>query len=133
MSDDITSREFWRRGHRRPWWQWNVLTLFAALFLLIWARELLRLPQTATWMICVLLILAWATIPAILLVDRHAKDEPHFPPHADVAKSNGVRPGYLAASAALFIAVGWVGGFFAAALSVIAAMVYAAATRSPRD
>jgi hypothetical protein len=25
----------WRLGHHRPWWQWNVLTLAAALFVLI--------------------------------------------------------------------------------------------------
>ena len=22
----------WRLGHHRPWWQWNVITLFVSLF-----------------------------------------------------------------------------------------------------
>ena len=56
--------DFWRQGHKRPWWQWNVITLFVALFVLIWIRELAGISQTATWMICVAVIAAWALVPA---------------------------------------------------------------------
>jgi hypothetical protein len=61
-----TPGDFWRQGHRRPWWQWNVITLFVSLFVLIWIRELAGISQTATWMICVLVIAAWAITPAII-------------------------------------------------------------------
>jgi hypothetical protein len=133
MSDDIGTRDFWRMGHRRPWWQWNVVTLFVGLFVLVWARELLRLPQTATWMIFVVVVTAWIVVPAVIMNDRRSQEEPVILPETDATKSDGIRPGYLLASVAMFGAVVFMGGFFVGILSVLAALLYATATRPQRD
>ncbi|HEX6961156.1 MAG TPA: hypothetical protein VF175_04770 [Lacipirellula sp.] len=53
----------WRMGHRRPWWQWNVITLFVVLFALVWARELLHLGQSLTWLTCAAALAAWSLGP----------------------------------------------------------------------
>ena len=55
--------DLWRQGHRRPWWQWNVLTLFASLFILIWARELAGISQEATWLLCIAALGLWFLYP----------------------------------------------------------------------
>jgi hypothetical protein len=133
MSDDIGSREFWRLGHRRPWWQWNVITLLAALFVLVWARELLRLPQTATWLMCVGIVAAWFAVPAILLADRPKEEVVLVPVDAEEPGVNRLRPGYFIAAAAMFGAVVLTGGWVAGLFSVLAAVLYAAATRFQRD
>lgn len=66
----VGSREFWRLGHRRRWWQWNVLTLFSGLFLLVWARELFGLSQTNTWMTCVSIVALWAFAPLLFIQSK---------------------------------------------------------------
>src|SRR5690606_4833722 len=65
--------DFWRQGHKRPWWQWNVITLFVPLFLLVWIREFGKLSQGVTWMTCVALIGAWVFFPAIIESFRQAE------------------------------------------------------------
>lgn len=65
----------WRLGHHRPWWQWNVLTLAAALFALIWSRELFEL-ERGVWPLCVLIFFVWLVIPI-------AVPEPARPLNAD--------------------------------------------------
>jgi hypothetical protein len=65
----------WRLGHHRPWWQWNVLTLAAALFVLIWSRELFEL-ERGVWPLCVLIFFVWLVIPL-------AVPEPVRPLNAD--------------------------------------------------
>lgn len=58
----MLDKDKWRLGHRRPWWQWNVLTLAAALFALIWSRELFEL-QHSVWPFCLLIFFLWLIIP----------------------------------------------------------------------
>lgn len=58
----------WRLGHRRPWWQWNVLTLAAALFVLVvlvWCRELFQLKQ-GVWPLCLLIVFIWLVFPVLV-------------------------------------------------------------------
>lgn len=55
--------DLWRQGHRRPWWMWNVLSLFAALFALVWLRFLFSLPQSAVWILCFAIIGGWLFLP----------------------------------------------------------------------
>jgi hypothetical protein len=131
MSEQVFSREFWRLGHRRPWWQWNVITLFVPLFLLVWIREFLRVPQGATWLLCVGVLTAWFLIPALALPIpwRDAADSGH---QADDAASNGSRAGYLLAAIAMFLLVALAGGITAGACSIVAALLYAAAIRPVR-
>ena len=59
------NKDQWRLGHRRPWWQWNVLTLFAALFVLVWARELLSLHYMLTWSLFVAVFVVWLLSPLL--------------------------------------------------------------------
>lgn len=56
----------WRLGHKRPWWQWNVLTLFAALFVLIWAREILSLKLGSAALLCFAVFMTWGLLPAFM-------------------------------------------------------------------
>ena len=60
----MLDREQWRLGHRRPWWQWNVITLCVALFALVWARELLGMDKEATLGSCFLVVSVWLVVPA---------------------------------------------------------------------
>jgi hypothetical protein len=57
------NKDQWRLGHRRPWWQWNVLTLFAALFVLVWVRELVSLHYVVTWLLCAAVLAVWLILP----------------------------------------------------------------------
>lgn len=52
------------RRQRRPWWRWNIIALFVALFLLAWVRELLGLSPLATWLSVFLVFGLWALAPA---------------------------------------------------------------------
>jgi len=128
MSEQVFSKEFWRLGHRRPWWQWNVITLFVPLFLLVWMRELLRLTQPATWLMSLAVLTAWFLAPMLFIQAPEderaiAGAEPGAPP------ADGLHFGYLLASAAMFGCVLVVGGAAAGAFSVLAAMLYAAAVK----
>lgn len=67
---EVGTREFWRLGHRRRWWQWNVRTLFGGLFSLVWARELFNMTQTNTWMTCVLVVALWAFAPLLFIPSK---------------------------------------------------------------
>jgi hypothetical protein len=116
-------------GHRRPWWQWNVVTLFVALFVLVWARELLRLNQTATWLTCVCLLLAWAIGPSIYLGPGERREEMPRETTDELSDDVGLRFGYMLAAFAMFGAVVLTGGFVAAIFSMLAAILYAAAVQ----
>ena len=117
----------WRMGHRRPWWQWNVVTLFVGLFLLVWVRELFRLSQTTTWLTCVGLLFAWAIGPTIYLGPIETPRESFGERTAEADSDLGFRLGYMLAAFAMFGAVVHFGGFIAAIFSMLAAMLYAAA------
>jgi hypothetical protein len=124
---EFGSREFWRRGHRRPWWQWNVLTLFAALFALVWARELLRLSQQLTWLISVCLLVTWFAAPALLMAPSREAD-------AAIENPAGAkRPLLLAVAACLIIGLFARSGFLAGVLGCGAALLAAVAFRSRHD
>jgi hypothetical protein len=131
MNEQIFSKQFWRLGHRRPWWQWNVITLFVPLFLLVWIRELFRVPQGVSWLMCMAVLAAWFFLPMLLI--------PSSDPSADSSTtavnspaSDGVRHGYLLAAVAMFGCVMIFGGIVAGAFSVLAAMLYAAAVSRER-
>jgi Na+/melibiose symporter-like transporter len=53
----------WRLGHRRPWWQWNVLTLFAILFVLVWVREFFGVSYNMILLVCSLIVFLWLVVP----------------------------------------------------------------------
>jgi len=71
----LLDHDQWRRGHRRPWWQWNILTLFAALFLLVWMRELLEI-KSGVWLLCGVIFFLWLALPmAVPHAARTALDD----------------------------------------------------------
>jgi hypothetical protein len=129
----------WRLGHRRPWWQWNVLTLFVALFLLVWLRELARLPTTSTWVICLLIIAVWGLGPLPTLEPppprpRTPRRHDPFPlgsPPSDRYEAEPSLARFLAVALAIvmFVAVFALGGLVVCALALLGAMFYAAAVR----
>jgi hypothetical protein len=127
-SPQVGTREYWRLGHRRPWWQWNVLTLFAMLFALIWARELIPLSQTATWMLCIAVLGAWSIGPALILgppirFDR-SEDNERSPAEP--------WPVFFAASMGMLGGVFYYGGATAGMLCILAMIFILAAALSPR-
>ncbi len=115
--------DFWRQGHKRPWWQWNVITLFVALFVLIWFRELAGISQTATWMICVAVIAVWALGPAfsleLITIDAFGPDR----------TSAGRVTAYLG-SLAILVGIMAFAGIHIGIFSVLAAILMAIAARS---
>lgn len=62
MPDNQVDRR--SRGHKRPWWDFNVLTLFAALFVLVWIRFLFEMQQGATITMTLLVIIGWILLGA---------------------------------------------------------------------
>jgi hypothetical protein len=128
-----------RLGHRRPWWQWNVLTLFAALFVLVWMRELARLPQFATWVICVAILAVWALGPILSLelppprAARPYEPFPLGPPRSEARREppSASLPRNLAIALAImmFVGVFALGGLVVCVLALLGAMLYAAAVR----
>lgn len=114
--------DFWRQGHKRPWWQWNVITLFVALFVLIWFRDLAGISQTATWMICVAVIAVWALGPAFS-VDLITVD--------DFGRNRSTDPRVTAYLGSLAILVGIMAfaGIHIGIFSVLAAILMAIAAR----
>lgn len=56
--------ELWDRGHKRPWWCFNVLTLFGMLFVLVWIRYLLDLQQGTTILLTVVVVIVWLVLGA---------------------------------------------------------------------
>jgi hypothetical protein len=131
MAED-DDRDFWRLGHRRPWWMWNVVTLLVALFVLVWVRELAKLSQTATWLTCVVILSAWAAVPTLLLEGK-AEDLPAprkgSPTEAGDAVTAMLRTMAYSASLMLFVGVFWLGGLAVCILSLVGALLYAAAGR----
>ena len=69
----MLDREQWRLGHRRPWWQWNVITLCVALFALVWARELFGLNSEATFRFCFAIVVVWLCVPAVKQVAAYRR------------------------------------------------------------
>lgn len=65
MGTNDDDDDLWQRGHRRPWWYFNVLTLFGALFVLVWLRFLFDLPQGATIFLTVLVLVGWFILGAV--------------------------------------------------------------------
>jgi len=116
----------WRLGHHRPWWQWNVITLFVSLFVLVWARELLRISQTATWMLCVAVFCIWAIAPAIaeaiIAVDNTESRAPTAARAVAYLGSLGILVGIMAFA-----------GIHIGIFSVLAAILMAIAVRSRHD
>jgi hypothetical protein len=127
MNGQVFSKEFWRLGHRRPWWQWNVITLFVPLFLLVWVRELLRVPQGVTWLMSMAVLAAWFLLPMILLPPSEPKTRSDSAAGDKASTAASVRPGYLISAMVMFVCVMLVGGIAAGVFSILAAMLYAAA------
>lgn len=51
------------RRKRRPWWRWNLTTLAAVLFVMLWSRELFKWHYAATWTAALLVGGAWLLAP----------------------------------------------------------------------
>jgi hypothetical protein len=98
-------RDAWRLGHRRPWWQWNVLSLFVPLFLLVWLRELAGLPTGPTWLLCLGILAAWAVAPLLILAPQAPPPDQHRD-GASAATPFRPRDADDALSASRFLAVG---------------------------
>jgi hypothetical protein len=130
--DEDKPRDLWRLGHRRPWWQWNVITLFVALFVLVWVRELARLPQTASWIICVGILTAWGFGPLLALEPRSESWVDLDPKRTDSPKTGAWRMFAFAAAIAMFIGVFVLGGLFVCVLALLGALLFAVAG-STRD
>lgn len=120
--------DFWRQGHKRPWWQWNVITLFVSLFALTWIRELAGVSQTATWMICVAVFSLWMLAPAIVeaitAVDDGAADAR--------APTVGRAVAYLG-SLAILVGIMAYAGIHIGIFSVLAVILMAVAVRARHD
>lgn len=56
-----------RRRELRPWWRWNLITLAATLFVLLWVRELTDMPLGGTWGVVVFAFFVWWLAPSIAL------------------------------------------------------------------
>jgi hypothetical protein len=134
----------WRLGHRRPWWQWNVLTLFVLLFLLVWVRELGRLPNAVTWLICVTMLIAWGCGPLLAMEPAPRQQGPRRyepSPTGDgretsrTSSSTNSLARVLAFTAALamFVGVFLLGGFVVLLLAGFGALLLAAAGRGQVD
>ncbi|TWT77759.1 hypothetical protein Pla123a_15550 [Posidoniimonas polymericola] len=93
---------------RRPWWRWNIVTLFVALFVYAWVRELAAFSPGATWMGVVTLFFCWGVVPMLFVgtplttfeppPDYNATtvpvlDEPHNEFHQAARRRPGPRPG----------------------------------------
>jgi hypothetical protein len=116
----------WRLGHHRPWWQWNVITLFVSLFVLVWARELLRISQTATWMLCVAVFCVWALAPAIVEAITAVDN-------ADNRASTAARVAAYLGSLAILVGIMAFAGIHIGIFSVLAVILMAIAVRSRHD
>jgi hypothetical protein len=114
----------WRLGHHRPWWQWNVITLFVSLFVLIWARELLRISQTATWMLCVAVITAWALVPAFAVEWQLSEG---------IGQSGYGRVAAYLGSLATLVGIMAFAGIHIGIFSVLAVILMAVAVRARHD
>lgn len=59
---------------RRPWWRWNLFTLFAVLFVYVWVRELLSWTAGITFLGLMAIFIIWILVPVIPnLLDRGSK------------------------------------------------------------
>jgi hypothetical protein len=113
--------DFWRQGHKRPWWQWNVITLFVSLFVLTWFRELAGISQTATWITCVTVIGAWVITPAI--IDAFLQ----------TGGGQGVRVIAYLGSLAILVGIMAYAGIHIGIFSVLAVILMAVAVRARHD
>ncbi|MBA4106945.1 MAG: hypothetical protein C0485_14440 [Pirellula sp.] len=123
--------DFWRLGHKRPWWQWNVITLFVSLFALTWVRELAGVSQTATWMICVAVFCVWMLAPAIVetitAVDDAAGER------TDARASVAGRAVAYLGSLAILVGIMAYAGIHIGIFSVLAVILMAVAVRARHD
>jgi hypothetical protein len=113
--------DFWRQGHKRPWWQWNVITLFVSLFVLTWFRELAGISQTATWITCVMIIGAWGITPAIIDAFQQT------------GGGQGVRVMAYLGSLAILVGIMAFAGIHIGIFSVLAVILMAVAVRARHD
>jgi hypothetical protein len=118
--------DFWRLGHKRPWWQWNVITLFVSLFALTWFRELAGVSQTATWMICVAVFSLWMLAPAIVEAITAGDSTDARAPTAGRAVA------YLG-SLAILVGIMALAGIHIGIFSVLAVILMAVAVRARHD
>jgi hypothetical protein len=131
----------WRLGHRRPWWQWNVLTLFVALFALVWLRELAELSSGMTWILCLFVFAIWTLGPLPSVEPPPPRPRPVKPRRHD-AFPLGRAPAYeveppptwpraiaVALAIMTFVGVFALGGLAVCLLSLLGAMLYAMAVR----
>ena len=123
--------DFWRLGHKRPWWQWNVITLFVSLFALTWFRELAGVSQTATWMICVAVFSLWMLAPAIVEAIT-AVDSSAFESTDTRAPTVGRAVAYLG-SLAILVGIMAYAGIHIGIFSVLAVILMAVAVRARHD
>ena len=117
---------FWRQGHKRPWWQWNVITLFVSLFALTRFRELAGVSPTATWMICVAVFSLWVLAPAIVEAITAVDDAESRAPAAGRAVA------YLG-SLAILVGIMAFAGIHIGIFSVLAVILMAVAVRARHD
>jgi hypothetical protein len=131
----------WRLGHRRPWWQWNVVTLFAALFVLVWVREFLQLTPGVNIFVCFVLFTAWVAGPLLLLEPKPRPEPPRgdnvFPSLSDDDRqcptSASPSPGrafLLMVTGGLIVLVFAVGGTAAGVMAIWIAILTAVAFRA---
>ncbi len=129
--------DFWRLGHKRPWWQWNVITLFVSLFALTWVRELARISQTATWMICVGVFSLWVLVPAIVeainAVDSTATGDGTVGGRTDARPPTVGRAVAYLGSLAILVGIMAYAGIHIGIFSVLAVILMAIAVRARHD
>jgi hypothetical protein len=118
--------DFWRQGHKRPWWQWNVITLFVSLFALTWFRELAGISQTATWITCVAVFSLWMLAPAIVEAITAVDDTDARAPTVGRAFA------YLG-SLAILVGIMAFAGIHIGIFSVLAVILMAVAVRARHD
>ncbi|TWT99580.1 hypothetical protein Pla108_05230 [Botrimarina colliarenosi] len=55
------------RRQRRSWWEWNLITLAASLFVLLWLRELISISPSRLWELLATIFFIWWLAPAVVL------------------------------------------------------------------
>lgn len=55
------------RRQRRPWWQWNLITLAVLLFVLLWVSTLANFTPERIWTLVALIALIWWLAPGAIL------------------------------------------------------------------
>ncbi len=81
---------------RRPWWRWNLFTLFAVLFVYVWVRELQSWTAGITIFGTVIIFATWVFSPLIAtLIQRleiaSEKAQQKLPTNIDIDQLDGAR------------------------------------------